>query len=1047
MRSKFKWIFTLLIAFTMQFSFAQEKTVTGVVSDNKGTLPGANVIVKGTNRSAQTDFDGKYSIKAKAGEVLVFSFTGYTNSSVTVGSASNYNIVLSDGIKLEEVVVEGYGKTSTKARSIGSSQTISSKTIENRPVANVLSALQGQMAGVNISASSGQPGSNKIDVIIRGESSLNASTDPLYVIDGVPMTSAFFRNLNPNDIETVTVLKDASATAIYGNKGTNGVIVINTKKGAYKSAFAVRYSSSYGTAEFAGDQYDLTSARQLLNIQNVRQDGPGFDGIYGIANGVPLPGLNLANINAYSVNTDWKKVFFRIGTTVSHDVSFTSGSDNMTNFTSLSYYKQDGIVPTTDFQRFTVRSNFNGKSPNGKLTYGTNISQVFSRRNQLEQETRSTGSSQINNNILQNPLQGYLSSPAYLDPSGYTTGQALFDTYGSPALELTPYMLLDRFNGNNSKSYIDDYRTTVFANINYKLSKSLTIGTTAGADYDEEKKILAVGPESYLSIVRAAGANQPFHGLEQQRSDKEFTFNVVNKISYKKTFGEKHTIELNAYTEYVKAHRRTFLMQQIGLNPLSWSPGAGTGYLTYNPSTMPLSYRPSVLAAQVDAGTFSYFGTADYDYDSRFGLAASLRRDASYRFIGDNKWGTFWSVAGRWNISKEKFLENSSVIKDLKLRASYGTTGNQNITARGADSNASTIFNANNNVRDLNASSSGYANSSSFAVSQYANTNLKWETTAQANIGIDFNIKGRLTGSFDIYRKKTTDLYYDSQISAGNGITNQAKNVDPALVNEGYEINLKYDIFKDTDFKWSVYANVAHNRNYMEALGTLDITRTGIVNLGGGVALAAGGPAYQYYLVPYAGVNPVNGNLLFLDINNNLTENPTEADRRLTNKNYLPKYQGGFGLSASYKGFFTDLAFSYSFDFYKYDADLVNLMDIRNSNAFPVSTELLNAWTPTNTSSNVPSWNASNYDTDIALGDRFLRDASFIRLKNIAIGYSVPSKFLQKTFVTGVKFRLQAENILTWTKWKGFDADSFQSGATGYFPTPKSYTFGLDINF
>jgi TonB-linked SusC/RagA family outer membrane protein len=1034
----------------MQFSFAQEKTVTGVVSDKTGPLPGANVIVKGTKRSAQTDFDGKYSIKAKAGEVLVFSFTGYTNSTVSVGVANSYNVVLKEAsVVLEDVVVEGYGKTSTKAKSIGSSQTVSSKTIENRPVANVLQALQGQLAGVNIATFSGQPGTNKIDVIIRGESSLSASTDPLYVIDGVPMVSSFFRNLNPNDIDTVTVLKDASATSIYGNRGANGVIIINTKKGTFKSSLNIRYSSSYGTAQFAGDRYDLMNSRQLLNVQKIRQDGPGFDGIYGIANSVALPGLDVNNINAYNVNTDWSKVFFRIGTTSSHDVSFTSGSENLTNFTSLSFYQQDGIVPTTDFKRFTVRSNFNGKSTNGKLKYGLNISQVFSRRNQLEQETRSTGSSSINTNVLQNPLQGYLSSPSYLSPSGYTTGQALFDQYGSPALELTPYMLLDRFNGNNSKTFFDDYRTSVFGNISYQITKELSIGTTAGGDYDEEKRILAVGPESYLSIVRAVGAGQAFHGLELQSSTREFAFDIVNKISYKKTFSEKHTLEVNAYQEYLKGHRTVFQQQKIGLNPLAWAPGAGTGYIPYNPNTMPTSYAPSAAASATDGGTLSYFGTADYDYDARFGFAASLRRDASYKFVGNNKWGTFWSLAGRWNINKESFMKNVTFVKDLKLRASYGTTGNQNISSRNSDSNRSTLFDNATSVRDLNVTSTGYLNNPSFSFTTPANVDLKWETVAQTNIGIDFNLKDRLIGSFDIYRKKTTGLYYNRPIStAATTLSSFNANLqDGDLINEGYEINLRYNILKNSDLKLSVFANGSYNRNYIGSLGILNDTGTGIKNLGGGIALAEGGPAYQYYVVPYAGVNPANGNLLFLDKNNNLTETPTDSDRRLTNRNYLPKYQGGFGFNASYKGFFTDLTFVYSYDFFKQDGDIVNLLDIRNSNAFPVATDLLNAWTPTNTTSNIPSWNANNLDTASALSDRYIRDASFIRLRNLSLGYDFPAKFLNKTFIKGLKLRVQAENFLTWTKWKGFDPDSFNSGASGYFPTPKSYTFGLDINF
>jgi hypothetical protein len=480
------------------------------------------------------------------------------------------------------------------------------------------------------------------------------------------------------------------------------------------------------------------------------------------------------------------------------------------------------------------------------------------------------------------------------------------------------------------------------------------------------------------------------------------------------------------------------------LNPLTWSPGAGTGYIPYA-TTLPASYIPTTGAANINAGTFSYFGTLDYDYDTRFGFAGTLRRDASYRFVDDNKWGTFWSVAGRWNISRESFMKNATWIKDLKLRASYGTTGNQNVQARGEDDTQSTIFYAAQAVRDLNSSQQGYPNSASFGVSSYANTALKWETTAQTNIGIDFNIKNRLSGSFDWYRKLTTDLYQAIPISAANGIRSIASN-DGALSNQGYELSLRFDVLKDSKFKLSVFANGAFNDNEISSLGSLDPDGDGLVRLGDSFVQVKGQTANQYYLVPYIGVNPANGNLLFLDINNNPTEAPTDADRRTTNKNYLPRYQGGFGFNSSYEGFFLDASFVYSKDFYKFDSDYAGLMDIRNVNPFPVSNELFNAWTPTNTSSNIPSLNATNIDSG-DLSDRFLRDASFVRLRNISFGYDVPAKFLKKTFIKGCRFRLQGENILTWTKWKGFDPETFTTGGTGYFPTPKVYTFGVDINF
>jgi len=1040
----------------MQFSFAQEKTVSGIVSDKTGPIPGANVVVKGTTRSTQTDFDGKYSIKAKAGEVLLISYVGMSDISVAVGASSLINVKLQDGVALDEVVVTGYGRTATKAKTIGATQTVGSKTVANRPNVNVLQSLQGQLAGTNIALSSGSPGTNKIDVIIRGQSSLNASTDPLYVVDGVPLTQAFFRNLNPNDIETVTVLKDASATAIYGNRGANGVILITTKTAGYNESLSINYSSSYGTAEFRGDDYNLVNARQHLRLQNQFGAGAGFtgEGPTNQVTGLPMFTVDVNNIDSFAVNTDWAKEFFNIGITQSHDLSFSSGSKNMSNFTSIGYFEQEGIVPTTGFKRFTIRSNFTGKSENEKLTYGLNVGLTYSRRDQLEQETRAG----IDGNVLQNPLQGYLSSASYFDPATYVNGQTLFDEYGAPSLDIVPFMLLDLYQPKRAPSFFEEYKTLLVGNIAYKLTKDITVSNTLGADYTEDKRTFAIGPLAYLSVVRAVGAGQPLHGLENQRSQREFMVNNVTRVNYKKVFAEKHTLDVSAFAEYLKAHRRSFLFQQIGLNPLTWEPGAGTGYIPYNPA-LPQSYIPTVgngngfaSNSHVDAGTFSYFSTVDYDYDSKYGFAGSIRRDASYRFDDDNKWGTFWSVAGRWNISKETFLENNSVIKDLKLRASYGTTGNQNVQARDEDATASTIFNQSTAIRDLNSSQQGYANGASFGVASFANTDLRWETVAQFNVGIDFNIKSRLSGSIDYYIKNTTELYQRIPVSAANGIPATA--VDPpnvingntgSLRNSGLELNLRYDILKDSKFKMSVFVNGARNINEMTSLGDLD-DGTGQVRVQSDFINAIGGPAFQYFSVPYIGVNPANGNLLFMDINNNPTEAPTDADRRQTGNNFLPVYQGGFGLNASYEGFFLDASFVYSADFKRFDTDLSGLMDINNVDPFPVSADLFNAWTPSNTSSNIPSWGATNILAQ-NISDRFLRDASFLRLRNLSIGYDVPAKFLKKSFIKGCRLRLQGENILTFTNWKGFDPESFETSTTGFFPTPKVYTFGVDINF
>jgi len=1032
----------------MQFSFAQQKTVTGVVSDDLGPVVGANVLVKGTKLGTATDFDGRFTISAKEGEVLVISYAGATQE-VVVGAGSSYNVTLK-AVKLAEVILTGYAST-TKTNSVIAQQTVGKELIENRPNVNILNSLQGTVAGVNISSFSGQPGTNKNDVIIRGVSSTISSSDPLYVIDGIPLTQAFFRNLNPNEIESVTVLKDAAATSIYGNRGTNGVILINTKKGKFNKAFDVNYSSSYGITEFRGDDYNLPTA-----IEHMRLQQKGFaEGTLGLGGSLGVSGSYLggavtvdpSNLEAFQINTDWQDIFFRTGKTTSHDLNFTSGGENFSNFTALGYFQQDGIVPTTDFQRFTLRSNFSGKSTNEKFTYGINVFGAFSRRNQLEQETRSVGTGNINSNVLQNPLTGYLNSPRFVSPSLYQNGQQLLTQFGQPALNLTPLMLLDLFQPNNAPSTFNEIKTIVTANMAYKFTDWLTFSTNSGMDYADDKRNFAIGPNAYLSRVRATNAGQQFNGIETIQSTMEFTFNHVNRLNFKKTFADNHTIDASLYTEYTKAHRKVSLFQQTGLNPLTWSPGAGTGYVIYNPAVNPLGYRPIVQALKRDAGLFSYFGTVDYSYKDKYGIAASLRRDASYRFIGDNKWGTFWSVAGRWNLTNEEFIGKNDILNDLKLRASYGTTGNQNVLARGADSNESTIFGAAQAVRDLNSAQVGYGNAASFGVAQFANEDLIWETTTQANIGVDFGMfKNRLTGSVDVYNRLTEDNYDGLNLSAANGITNLNANAG-SVQNRGIEVQARYELFKpESAFQLNVFGNYSYNISSWVELGPNDFDNDGSFRPSNDFIRNEGGQLFEYFLVPYAGVNPVNGNLLFLDINGNLTETPTDADRRATGKSSLPKYQGGFGFEASYKGFYANTLFNYQAGGYKFDTDYAGLMDPRNASEFPVSTDLFNAWTPTNTNSSVPALGATNYISQ-GISDRFLRDASFLRLRNITVGYRVPQKFLDKTLIKGLNFRFIAENLLTFTTWKGFDPDSFVASQTGYYPTPRILSFGVDANF
>ena len=1021
MRSKFKWIFTLLVAFTMQFSFAQEKTVTGNVSDELGPLPGATVVVKGTSRGVTTDFDGNYSITAKQGDVLEVSFAGKQKKSVTVGASNAYDIVLG-GMVGEEIVLitDGYNRTRTVATSISAATTVSSEVIENRPNASFLSSLQGTSPGASILSSSGSPGSAKIDVLIRGVSSINASTEPLIVIDGVPTSSAQFRSLNQNDISTVTILRDAAATSIYGNKGANGVIVLTTKTGKFNSGLRVTYDVVTGTNTLPENKYNMSNAKEVLTIEKRKNTGFGAT-------------LTDAEIAAWNIDTDWRKVFFNVDVTQQHNLGLTFGGENLSSYTSFSYYEQGGMVPTTDFKRFTVRNNLNGKSNNGKFTYNSQVALAHSKRNELNQETNGN----VNNNTIQNPLHGSVMGLPYAESGIFATGQELLDGIGTDFNGANDtYVLQDILRPNSLPSWFTENAILANVSASYKLTPSLTFSNRSGVDYKQNDRVFARSPWSYLALVVQTTNSLEFGGFETRSNEQEFNFTNIANLNYNKTFNDAHTFDFGAYLEYSKSHRLFNGFTQNGLNPLTYVPGAGTGYAPFIPGN-PAQNVPTVVASKFTAGTLSYFATADYDYKERFGFGATIRRDATYKFIDENKWGTFWSVAGRWNIDKEAFMEGST-FSMLKLRASYGTQGNQNISNPVPGLNP--LFLDANIVRDLYAVGSGYNNLNGIGLGNIANPTLQWEEITQSNIGVDFILlNSKLEGNLDVYRKQTDLLYNTVTLSGVTSLYGRQGN-NGTLRNEGVELLLKYNIVKNEDLKLSVFANGSYNKNEIIAIDeTQDQSGNNNVNL-------PGGPVREWNLIPYIGVNQANGNLLYLDKDGNATENPDQvADRRLLGKSPVPVYQGGFGFNADYKGFFADALFTYVADVWRIDNQLrwaYNNDFIGDDN---VSSDLLNAWTAENPT-NFPSINASNQTLD-SDSDRFLKDASFLRLKNLTVGYNFSQKMLENTFIKSLKFFVQGENLATWTKWRGFDPENTQVLSVTAFPNPRTISFGASIGF
>ena len=474
------------------------------------------------------------------------------------------------------------------------------------------------------------------------------------------------------------------------------------------------------------------------------------------------------------------------------------------------------------------------------------------------------------------------------------------------------------------------------------------------------------------------------------------------------------------------------------MNPLTFVPNTGAGYIADTAAND--FHVPQITASQLRVDIISYFGSFDYDYNKRFGFVASARRDASSRFAtAVTNSEIFWSLGGRWNIEEESFMKSLDAIKVLKLRGSIGTIGNQRIfpgtiyAGINPPAFADTFANTNNAYN----SGQGYGITFGFP-------GLKWETTRQYNFGLDFELlkNSRLRGSVEYYNKKTIDVFLDQPLSPSTGTTTLRLNSDAYITNKGYEATLAWDVVKNTNFSFTLNANGAYNKNTIDGIKA----NGGLIGEGTVNQSTNGHPIGEFIVYHYLGVNPVNGELLFEDINGNPTETPTAADQRATGKTSTPVYQGGFGFDLDYKGFFLGTLFTYAFDVWRFDFDRENLYDPDNIGTFNVSSDLLNAWTPTNTTSNIPSTNAGNRALDDA-SDRFLDNADYIRLRNVKIGYKFPKRFLDKTFFTDVSITVQGENLVNFTKWQGFDPESDRDADVYGYPTPKQVTFGLDLKF
>ena len=1087
MRSKFKWIFTLLLAFSMQFSFAQEKTVTGVVTDKLGPLPGANVVVKGTTNGVQTDFDGKYSIKAKSGDVLEVSFTGYVTKTVNVSGASNYNVTLEESsTTLTEVIVVGYGKT-TKEAYTGTATKIKAENIEAKTVSNVSQALRGEVAGVSVITGSGAPGADAT-IRIRGFGSINGNRNPLYVVDGAPFSSDI-SSINPEDIANITVLKDAAATSIYGSRGANGVILITTKQGQTgKSVVSVDVKTSVNS--FLLPNYEvISSPEEYIGVawselrQNAFLDGLSNPEAYASANlfdssnavGID-PAYNLWNVPGNQVidpatgqvasgvsrrytPTSWKDAAFGTGYRSEANVQFSGGNDKTKYATSFGYLDDQGAAVNSSYKRYTTRLNLESKVKDW-FTVGGNIAYTGGRYLQTDGADQATSV---------NLFSYTVGAPAIYDPY-------LRDTAGN--LVADPYFGGYRFDfgngedGNPTRRFLNNSNGIAEATLN----KEQTDATTLLGNFNTEINItdwldFETRYSGQYETSEGTSVSNPFYG-QNASSDgalfitktKTTNQNFLQLLRFNKSFAGKHNVE--AFVAHESTQWKYDILQAGATGAVV--PMAETLYQYTSVFATPTNYE---LGWTLE----SYFGQLNYNYQQKYFLTASARRDGSSRFI-NNKWGTFGSIGLGWVVSKESFLEKASFIDYLKLKASYGVIGDQG-----------TALLYGFRIYNLTPLTGGilYAPNAT-----RPNPELTWETSKIAQVGFESSWFDRLNVDVDYYVKNTTNLFFDNALPSSSGYTNIQIN-SGKLQNSGLEFDINYQVLKGKnadDFKLSLGVNGEMLNSKMKEMPQ-DIT-TGEEKVfqfdpnSGLAGLAKGHSLYEYYLREWIGVDPATGlglyNLYYNDNNDDgifnngdeairnytqflndnpdanvkktLTNNSSDATQKFIGKSAIPKVRGAFRINASYKNFDLTTQFGYSLGGYSFDNGYAQLMqtgDQIGANNYHV--DMRNRWQQPGDITNVPRLAAAFSTEDTyasATSTRFLIKSDYIAFNNARLGYTLAKSYTERLGISKLNVYVSGDNLALFSARKGFNPQTFtsSSGIGGYIPMT-TFSVGAKIEF
>jgi TonB-linked SusC/RagA family outer membrane protein len=976
-----KIILLLLLSISFFLSYAQ-RTVSGVVTDAQdgSQLSGVSVSVNGSGGTS-TDANGKYSLQAPAGSILIFSRVGYNDLSLNSGSGSQLNVTM-DIIRknLQEVVVTGY-TTQTRRQATSSISKVTGDDVKSQPIGSFEQMLQGKAPGILIQSQSGQPGS-AATVTIRGKGSVLGSTDPLYILDGVQISAADFQGINPSDIETYNILKDAMGTAQYGSRGANGVVVLTTKRGANQKT-KVNYDVQYGVSELPKNKLTLMTSAQKIDYE-LNYDRPDGLNPFGWS---PEEADSLSN-----VKSDLKDVLFRRATTVQHQLSFSGGNDKTRFFASGSYFNQEGVVITTGLRRLTGRINLDHTVGNFKIGLNTYVgSSTFTNTNENDQFIGSP----LNAIRWTNPyVTAYLPNGAYNEADFNLQGQP------NPVKEL-----LENPVSNKQLKLIGglslEYR--------FPWAKGLTARTNMGVDYTEAENQQYFDRSTYQGSQQTGG-----QGSFGQNTTKNTRNTITTSLNYSKTIGD-NSFNIGLFNEYIQRKFSGFGYTGYGIvGP--FKNGAGI-----TPGTPTNGFIPVVSSNATENAILSYFAIGDYSYKNKYFLSGTVRRDGSSRLSADNKWTTFGAVGASWLMSSENFLSSSKFINELKLKASYGSSANQGV---GDDYEALEQF-----------SPISYNGVGGLILTNLKKGNLTWEVRRSLNVGLDFGLlKNRITGSVEYYDSKTVGLYLNRQISGTNGTNTILTNLGK-LQNKGVEVALNFAVVQTKDFSWNIGGNFTYNQNKILQLdGTNE-------NVNGNSINRVGSAANSVYLVKYAGVDPATGDALYYGLDGKTTTNQYDPNDKVISGKFDPPYFGGATTSVKYKGIEASVLFTYSFGNKVYNGDRVN---VENPGYWysGISSALLREWRNPGDITDIPS-PFNDFQTNTT---RFLEDGKYLRLRNVTLSYTFAPAILSKAKISSARLFVQGQNLFVWSKFQGYDPEVASGSLTGaQYPAMKTVTIGLNL--